>query len=342
MPRPLRALLLVLPLLATLLLCAPRGRAGPDQDLAAARAHEARVQALIARLVSSVVTIGVELPDEEGGLPVKVGGSGVVIDAAGLILTNDHVTEGRDEVGVGLADGRVVEGRVIARDPDGDLALVRVGVEGLPAVPLGDSEALEAGVPVLALGNPFGLAGEDHLPAASLGIVSGTGRYLGGSKVYGDAIQIDAPVNPGNSGGPLFDLEGRLLGINGRISVRSGLRHNVGVGYAIPAHEIALILPALREGQDVRRGWLGVRFFSQGDGRPGVVVRDVVPGSPAALAGISPGDRIVSAQGRVLDHPVRLQNYLSALPAGTKVALELLHEEQRVRLEVVLGRRPGS
>ena len=323
-------------------LLAARGQAGPDRDLLAARTHEARLQALIARLSSSVVTIGVELPAEEGGLPVKVGGSGVVIDAKGLILTNDHVTEGRDEVAVGLPGGQQVDGQVLGRDPDGDLALVQVAAPGLPAVAMGDSEALAAGDPVLALGNPFGLAGEEQLPAASLGIVSATGRYLGGSKVYGDAIQIDAPVNPGNSGGPLFDLEGRLVGINGRISVRGASRHNVGVGYAVPTHEIALVLPELLAGRDVKRGWLGVRFFSRGDGRPGVVVRDVVPGSPAAVAGVESGDRIVAAQGKRLDHPVRLQNYLTALPAGTRVTLAIERGEERLELTAVLGRRPGS
>src|SRR5690606_2497029 len=100
---------------------------------------------------------------------------------------------------------------------------------------------------------------------------------------------------------------------NGRISVRGAVRHNVGVGYAIPAHEIALILPELLAGRDVARGWLGVRFFAVSDGRPGVVVRDVVPGSPAAVVGVEPGDRILSAQGKAVDHPVRLQNLLSVL-----------------------------
>jgi len=330
-------------LLVVGLLLVPRGEADEAverADLARARAFEARLQEVIARVSSSVITVSVE---GDARLPgrIRSGGSGVIVDPAGYAVTNEHVTEGRDVVRVGLPDGRTVEGVVIGRDLDGDVAMLRLPVDDLPAARLGASEDLVAGDPVVALGNPFGLADASHRPAATLGIVSAVNRYLGGSKIYGDALQIDAEVNPGNSGGPLFDLEGRLVGINGRISIRGAARHNVGVGYAIPIHQIELILEELKAGRDVRRGYLGVRFFVHSDGRPGVVVRDVVPGSPAHGAGLVVGDRILAARGRRLDHPVRLQNYLSVIPAGRTVRLTILRDGVERDLEVTLGRRPG-
>ncbi|MCA8926229.1 MAG: trypsin-like peptidase domain-containing protein [Planctomycetes bacterium] len=328
---------------AAVLVCGAFGRAGDAEALATVRAFERDLEALIARVSSSVVTVGAVVDDEDG-FPVKSGGSGVVIDASGYVLTNDHVTEGQTEAQVGFADGRVVTARVVARDRQGDLALLRVDATGLTPASFGDSEALRPGQRVLALGNPFGLAGDTHVPAASLGIVSATQRYLGGSKVYGEAIQIDAPVNPGNSGGPLFDLEGRLVGLNGRISVRGADRHNVGVGFAIPLHQILLVLDDLKAGRDVERGYLGVRFLTAKQGR-GVVVRDVLPRTPASSAGLRAGDRILAVEGpgvgrRAITQPVRLQNALAILPAGTQVTLVLEREGERLTVQVVLARRP--
>ncbi len=337
MRRPVLALAL-----ASLLVATPAGRAreaaDAAADLAAARAFEARVQAVIASVRSAVVTIGVTDPDGPG---LRSGGSGVVIDPEGWVLTCDHVTEGRERVQVGLADGRTLTGEVVGRDVAGDVALLKVEGRDLVAARLGDSEALAVGDPVLALGNPFGLAKDDHEPAAALGIVSGLHRYQGGTKVYADAIQFDAAVNPGNSGGPLVDVAtGRVIGLNGRISIRGLARHNVGVGFAIPAHQIAPILDSLREGRDVARGYLGIRFSRLGDGAPGARVEEVVPGGPAAAAGLQVGDRILGVRGRAIVHPVRLQNYLTVLPAGERVRLELLRDGRKLALEVTLGERP--
>ena len=312
------------------------GEAGEgERELARARAYQARVQRTIARVRSSVVAIS--LPSDGR---VRSGGSGVLISAEGWVLTCDHVVDEGDEVLVGLADGRTLEGRVIGRDPVGDVALVKVPErEGLTPARLGDSRALRRGDVVLALGNPFGLAADDLLPAATLGIVSGLHRAKGGRKVYGDAIQHDAAVNPGNSGGPLFDLAGRLVGINGRISIRGLKRHNVGVGFAIPLHQILPILPQLREGKTVGRGWLGVRFKTTADDEPGALIESVTPNSPAARAGLRPGERVMAVNGRPIEHPVRFKNEVSLLPAGARVKLRLRGEEGERTLVVVLGER---
>lgn len=309
------------------------------RDLARARDVERRLTTLIARVRPAVVTVGVE---GDGAEAPRSGGSGVIIDASGWILTNDHVTAGRDDVTVGLPDGRTLPGLVTGRDATGDIALVRVDAADLPVVPLGDSEAVRAGDLVVALGNPFGLAGDDHDPAATLGVVSAVHRFQGGEKVYGDALQVDAAVNPGNSGGPLFDLDGRVIGITGRISVRGGVRHNVGVGFAVPMHQILIVLDALKAGQKVHRGWLGVRFLATTDGTPGALVREVLAASPAEAGGLLAGDRIVAVQGKAVDHPVRLQNHLSILPAGTTVALRVQRDGKPVELTVKLGPRPEA
>ena len=330
---------------ASLLWAAP-GQADRDGLAAArsrARAFEAQLRAVVARVASTTVTISLRADDQDADAPapLQAGGSGVVVDPDGFVLTNDHVLEGGAQVYVGLVDGRTLNGEVIARDEVGDLAMIRIGGRGLLAATLGDSEALRVGDYVLALGNPFGLSREDHAPAVTLGVVSGLHRYQGGSKIYGDAIQIDAAVNPGNSGGPLFDLEGRLVGINGRISIRGPSRHNVGVGFAVPSHQVELGLASMLRGDDVHRGYLGVRFGTRSDGRVGAVIREVVPGSPAATGGLQAGDRIVRVRGRAIEHPVRLQNYLSVLPANTPVEVELLRQGRRETLTVILGRREG-
>ncbi|RMG10376.1 MAG: PDZ domain-containing protein [Planctomycetota bacterium] len=328
--------------LASCAVCLPRGVARDEGPaLRQALDFEARVRDAVARVASAVVTVGVS---EEPALASRLrsGGSGVVIDPEGYALTCEHVTEGADEVVVGLPDGRTVRAPVVGRDVLGDLALLKLPVAGHPWVPLGDSRALRVGDWVLALGNPFGLARQDHAAAASLGVVSALHRYQAGTKVYGDALQFDAAVNPGNSGGPLCDLSGRVVGLSGRISVRGLARHNVGVGFAIPAEQIALVLDALRAGEEVTRGYLGVRFFLAPDGGEGARISDVLPGSPAARAGLRPGDRILRVGGRRLDHPARLRNALTVLPAGATVTLGVLRGARRFERTVRLAPRPEA
>ena len=329
------------------LLALPGQAEGPADELSRARDYEARLQAVIAKVSSSVVTIA--LPGEERAIPgaqarlIKSGGSGVVIGAEGYVLTCDHVVDEGEEVLVGLADGRTLTGVVLGRDAIGDVALIKVETRTpLTAAVLGDSRALRAGDPVLALGNPFGLARDDHAPAVSLGIVSALHRSQGGEKIYGDAIQVDAAVNPGNSGGPLFDLEGRLVGINGRISIRSGQRYNVGVGFSIPIHQVIAVLPDLRAGKDVRRGWLGLRFQTASHPDGGAVVDSLTPGGPAAQAGLRVGDRIVSVDGEEIEQPLRFKNAISLLPEGATIQLVVVRGAERLELRATLSARPQA
>lgn len=322
------------------------GRAGQEQDeLTRARAYQGRVEGVIARVRSAVVTVGVPEGGERRlgrprGQVVRSGGSGVII-AGGYVLTCEHVTEGRDEVLVGLADGRTLEGRVVGRDRMGDVALIKLAgdLRTVRHVELGDSRALRAGDVVIALGNPFGLARDDHEAAATLGIVSALHRYQGGARIYGDALQIDAAVNPGNSGGPLIDMAGKLVGLNGRISLRGVAHHNVGVGFAVPIHQIQLVLAALKAGRDVQRGYLGVRFPRKGDGAAGVEILAVVRGSPAERAGLQVGERITRVNGLEVTNQVRLKNYLVVLPAGTRVRLELTRQGRKRVVPVTLTAR---
>jgi S1-C subfamily serine protease len=316
-------------------------------DLVLARRAERRVEDAIARVRDAVVTIGAEQQEPaDSGAPKQVtsGGSGVIVSPDGFILTNDHVTIGADRVRVGLRDGRTLGGRVTGRDRMGDIAVVKIEGKDFPHAALGSSDRLHEGDAVLALGNPFGLANEDHDPAATLGIVSGLHRYQGGEKVYGDAIQIDAAVNPGNSGGPLFDLDGNVVGLTGRISIRATEKKNVGVGFAVPIDQVRLILPQLEMGEDVVHGYLGVRFRGEveGDGRAGVEVAEVRPGTPADRAGLHAGDRIVTVNGKPVDQPVRLENILSVLPAGSEVSIGFERGGRPFETKVILIRRPGS
>lgn len=332
--RPPSAVLLLLLGLALLILSRPRLAAEDDKPRSVARAFEQRIVTAAAIATPTVVSIRRPVRPSKRGLPSRAGGSGVLIRPQ-FVLTNDHVVQG-ERFEVILADGRAVPGVVWARDPVGDLALLKVATRGLKPAIMGDSEAVQLGDPVIAVGNALGLAMENGEPAVSFGIISATERYQGGTRTYGDALQFDAAVNPGNSGGGLFDLEGRLLGITGRISVRGRRSRSVGVGFAVPAHQIALVLDRLLEGQDIVRGFLGVRFDRDAPG-PGVRVIHVLPGSPADSGDLRPGDLLLEVDGRRVDHPMRLQNALSILPAGTTVTFRLKRGLETIERKAVLA-----
>ena len=250
------------------------------------------------------------------------GGSGVVINAAGgLVLTNDHVVGAGARVVVTLPDGRDRPAREILRDAKSDLAVLRIDPQGLHQAEWGDSEALETGDWVLAIGQPFGLSG-----TVTAGIVSGKGRGLGETTYYEDLIQTDAAINPGNSGGPLVDLRGQVVGINTAIKTIGGGYE--GVGFAVPSARARRIAAELIEFGRVRRAVLGVQIGRMDPdaalrlGHPGAVpITAVVPGGPAAEAGLRPGDVVVAVGGRPIRGIGTLQAAIEIAPAGEPLSL---------------------
>lgn len=268
------------------------------------------------------------------------GGSGVLVRPDGLMLTNDHVLEGRRSFDVRIGDGRSFQARVLGRDTVGDLALLRLDVPAgteLPWLPLGDSEALSVGDDVLAVGNPFGLGVLDQAPTFTVGIVSAL-HHVQGS--YTECIVTDAAVNPGNSGGPLVNMAGEIVGINGQISTRYGLRSNTGLGFAISARQIALWLPRLEAagGGEVPHGRLvGLELAPADDGPTPALVRDVAEGSAAAEAGFRPGDEIVRLDGVAVPDRQRLAGLVGIYPAGARVTVAVRRAGDEVAVEAVLG-----
>jgi S1-C subfamily serine protease len=246
------------------------------------------------------------------------GGSGVVIRPDGLMLTNDHVLEDRRTFDVRLGDGRSFKARVLGRDEVGDLAVLKIdGPEGemLPHLPLGDSDAVRVGDEVMAVGNPFALGVLDQSPTFTLGIISAVHHTQG---TYTECIVTDAELNPGNSGGPLVTMNGEVVGINGQISTRYGLRSNTGLGFAISSRQITLWLPLLEqaEGGEVKHARLaGVEYESRDRESPAsVVVKDVAEGSSAAAAGFQAGDVILTIDNEPAANGHRLAGLLGIYP----------------------------
>jgi Do/DeqQ family serine protease len=247
-------------------------------------------------------------------------GSGVILDADGLIVTNHHVIEAAQEITVVLSDRREFEAKVLLSDERVDLAVLKIEVgERLPVLEMGDSDQLEVGDLVLAIGNPFGVG-----QTVTSGIVSGLARSAVGISDMGSFIQTDAPINPGNSGGALVDLDGRLVGINTAIFSRSG--GSIGIGFAIPTTLVRLVLDAARHGGRFQRPWLGASgqavtaeiATNLGLPRPGgVIVKDVAPGSPAARAGIKIGDVILAVDGHEVEDPGGLRYRVATAPLNS-------------------------
>ena len=268
------------------------------------------------------------------------GGSGVVIRPDGLMLTNDHVLENRRTFDVRLGDGRSFKARLLGRDEVGDLAVLKIDVpegESLPHLPLGDSDAVRVGDEVVAVGNPFALGVIDQSPTFTLGIVSAVHHTQGN---YTECIVTDAELNPGNSGGPLVTMAGEIVGINGQISTRYGLRSNTGLGFAISSRQITHWLPLLEmaEGGEVKHARLaGVVFESRDRVLPeSVVVKDVAEGSPAAAAGFRAGDAIVAIDGAAVANGYRLAGLLGIYPEGHEAAFRVRRGDGEETLRAVL------
>ncbi len=263
-------------------------------------------------------------------------GSGFIIDKEGYIITNNHVIEGATEIHVRLSTDKEYEAEVIGRDPKTDLALIKIKAgSDLPLVELGDSDRLEIGEWVVAIGNPFGLS---H--TITVGIVSAKGRVIG-SGPYDDFIQTDASINPGNSGGPLFNLQGEVVGINTAI-VASGQ----GIGFAIPINAAKDIIPQLKKKGKVTRGGIGVyvqkmtpelaKSFGL-ERNKGALIADVIPGGAAETAGVRRGDVIVKFNGKDIDEMNELPRIVAATPVGKDVEMEVLRDGKPLTLKLKVG-----
>ncbi len=267
-------------------------------------------------------------------------GSGFVIDAAGYVVTNNHVAGEASEIAVTFADGRQLKARLVGRDEKTDLALLKVETETpLPAVAWGDSDALQVGDWVLAVGNPFGLGG-----TVTAGIVSARGRDIQAGP-YDDFLQLDAPINSGNSGGPSFDMSGRVIGVNTAIYSPNG--GSVGIGFAIPAAVARPVIEELREKGHVERGWIGVSAqpltpdIATGLGLPvgqeGALIAQLDPGGPAARAGLRQGDVVVAVEGRPINRLRELPRTIASLKPGSTAAIEVLRRGAATQVAVVVG-----
>ncbi len=269
-------------------------------------------------------------------------GSGVIMSPEGYVLTNNHVVEGADSIEVVLSDARSAAAEVIGTDPESDLAVLKITLDKLPVMVLGNSDQLQVGDRVLAIGNPFGVG-----QTVTSGIVSALGRNQLGINTFENFIQTDAAINPGNSGGALTDVQGNLMGINTAIYSRSG--GSMGIGFAIPVTTARQVLEGIIRHGQVVRGWVGIEpgeltpelaqtFGARVD--QGVIVTGVLGGGPAAEAGIRPGDVITE----IAKQPVRTQSELltriAALAPGQAVRFSVHRRGQQLDLEVIPAQRP--
>lgn len=269
-------------------------------------------------------------------------GSGVVVSSDGYIITNNHVVEQADEIRVTLFDKRSFKAKVIGSDSKTDVAIVKIGADNLPAIQWGDSDKLQVGEFVLAVGNPYGLS---H--TVTMGIISAVGRANVGIADYEDFIQTDAAINPGNSGGPLVNTKGELIGINTAIFSRSGGYQ--GIGFAVPSNMAKLVMDQLVEKGKVTRGWLGVTIqeltpeLSQKFGlknSKGALVGDVAKGSPAEKAGIKRGDIILEFNGKTVKDVGNLRNLVAQSKAGSEVSITLLRGDKEFNLKITIAELP--
>jgi len=281
---------------------------------------------------------------EQEGQPQSGVGSGVIVSPEGYVLTNNHVVDHMDDIEVMLTDGRKATAKVIGTDPDTDLAVLKIDLDRLPSITFGNSDSLQVGDAVLAIGNPFGVG-----QTVTAGIVSALGRNQLGINTFENFIQTDAAINPGNSGGALVDVSGNLIGINSAIYSRSG--GNMGIGFAIPVSTARQVMESLiRDGQ-VTRGWIGVEprdltpemadTFSL-PVKEGVLITGVLHNGPAAQGGIKPGDVVVQVGGSAVANTSQLLNAVAALKPGDAAPVRVQRGGEVLSLSVVVAKRPKS
>ncbi|MBY0566356.1 MAG: trypsin-like peptidase domain-containing protein [Hyphomonadaceae bacterium] len=267
-------------------------------------------------------------------------GSGFIISADGIVVTNNHVIESADAIEVILQNGRRYEAIVVGRDPATDIAVLRMQVrEPMPFVEMGDSDTARVGDIVLAIGNPFGLGG-----SLSVGVVSARNRNIDAGR-YDDFIQTDAAINRGNSGGPLFNTDGEVIGVNTAILSPTGT--SVGIGFATPTSIVRPVVDQILRYGEIRRGWLGVRLANLNAaaaeragyrGESGAVVTRVTPGGPAATAGLRPGDIVLKFGERDVTDSRSLTRMVGEAQVGSEVVLEIVREGRRMNVNVAIER----
>jgi serine protease Do len=284
-------------------------------------------------------------PNRQFRTPMQHGlGSGVIVTKDGYIMTNNHVVDGAQDVKVTLQDGREFNAKIIGRDPKSDIAVIKIDAKDLPVVTMADSDKVQVGDVVLAVGNPFGVG-----QTVTTGIVSATGRGNLGIEDYEDFIQTDAAINPGNSGGALVDTEGRLIGINTAIYSRSG--GNQGIGFAIPSDLARDVMGSLISDGKVVRGYLGVMIQDVTPGlakefklkdNTGALIGDVVAKGPADKAGLKDGDVVLAFNGKQISDSRRLRLMVGETRPGATVPVEILRDGSTKTLKVTVEQQPGT
>jgi serine protease Do len=313
---------------------------------------------LVRRVVPAVVNIAVRMdaaqgadppvPEELRGTPFEksfrdrlkqrhepmIGaGSGFILDASGIIVTNNHVVGNADKIIVSLTDGTELPAHLLGADELTDIAVIKVDAgRRLPFVSWGDSQKMQVGDWIMAAGNPFGLGG-----SVTAGIVSARGRDIGAGP-FDDFFQLDAPINPGNSGGPSFNMSGEVVALNTAIVSPTG--GSVGIGFAIPSEIAEKIVDELLAHGRVDRGWLGVVVDTSGRRRAGAAIATVDKGGPAAKAGLRAGDLVTSINGERVESTRELIRDVSAVNPGNSARLRVRRQNQTLELSVTVGRRP--
>jgi len=282
--------------------------------------------------------------DREDNSPQMGLGSGVIVSPEGYILTNNHVVEGAQEIEVTLSDSRRTTAKVIGTDPDTDLAVLRITLDRLPVIAMGNSDTVQVGDKALAIGNPFGVG-----QTVTGGIISALGRNQLGINTFENFIQTDAAINPGNSGGALVDVNGSLLGINTAIYSRSG--GNMGIGFAIPVNTARQVLEGLvRDGQ-VTRGWIGVEPIELNADlaetfgikqTEGVIITGVLQNGPAFKAGLKPGDVLLAVGEKDVRNVSELLTLIAAQTPGSAVKMRIKRRDADLSLDVTPAQRPSA
>lgn len=281
--------------------------------------------------------------NQSRGAETQVGlGSGVIVSSAGFLLTNNHVIEGASDIDVQLPDGRSAPATIVGTDPESDVAVLKIELDRLPVIAFANTDSLQVGDVVLAIGNPFGVG-----QTVTAGIVSALGRDRLGINTFENFIQTDAAINPGNSGGALIDTQGNLLGINTAIYSRSG--GSMGIGFAIPANTAQHVMEGLIQDGQVTRGWIGIEprdltaQIAQSLNLPvsqGVLITGVLQDGPAGLAGMRPGDVVLKIAGKAVINTPQLLNAVASLKPQSEATIGIQRGTESLTLNVTVVQRP--